>query len=324
MVKQPSNRTSGRLLARVTRRCVPPTEGATAPRWPDFFIVGAPRCGTTAMYEFLGEHPRVFMPSAKEPHFFGSDLPSLPHFVRDRPRYLRLFAGARTAQRVGEASVWYLASCRAAAEIKASVPRARIIVQLRDPVEVMYSLHGLRVLLGQEELVDFEAALAAEPARAAGRRPWPSGLPLYRETVRFTDQVGRYLVAFGREAIHVILYDDLCRDVAAVYRGTLAFLGVEPDHQARFRIVNAGHPPRSVALAGLPTRLPRLTALLRRVVPLRSRVRLRGWVSGLNTRPEARPPLAADVRRRLGVELRPEVERLGELLGRDLRHWSRA
>jgi hypothetical protein len=141
--------------------------------------------------------------------------------------------------------------------------------------------------------------------------------------VRFTDQVGRYLAAFGREAIHVILYDDLCHDAAAVYRGTLAFLGVEPDQRVRFRVVNAGRPPRSVALAGLPTRLLWLTALARRVVPLRSRMRLWGWVSGLNTRPDARPSLAADVRRKLGVELRPEVERLGELLGRDLRHWSR-
>jgi hypothetical protein len=75
--------------------------------------------------------------------------------------------------------------------------------------------------------------------------------------------------------------------------------------------------------AGLPTRLPWLRTLSRRVVPLRSRARRWEWVSRLNARSEARPPLAADVRRKLSVDLQPEVERLGELLGRDLRHWSR-
>ena len=77
-------------------------------RRPDFFIVGAPKCGTTALYEYLKQHPEVFMPKeAKEPNFFGSDFNN-PFFIRDENAYLALFADARYEKRVGEASVWYL------------------------------------------------------------------------------------------------------------------------------------------------------------------------------------------------------------------------
>jgi hypothetical protein len=293
-------------------------------RWPDFFIVGAPRCATTAMCHFLRGHPSVFMPGKKEPHFFGSDLASQPNYIRDERQYRALFAKAGHAERVGEASVFYLVSRRAAREIKTSAPAARIIVQLRDPVEVMYSLHNLLVRNGQEPLIDFEAALAGEPDRAAGRRPRVPGFPLYREAVQFTDQVSRFFAAFGREAVHVVVYDDLCRDPAGVCRGVLAFLGVSLDYPAHLRVVNPGGPPRSRILGQALSGFPWIAALARRVVPVRYRSSVWQWARGLNTRREPRPPLAPELRSRLRAELRDEVERLSELLGRDLTSWSRS
>src|SRR5882672_1680365 len=110
-------------------------------RKPDCFIVGAPRCGTTAMYTYLGQHPEIFMSARKEPHFFGTDLSS-PALVRDEQQYLSLFAKAQNEKRAGEASVFYLYSQRAAREIHAFCPSARIIIMLRNPVEMMYSLHS--------------------------------------------------------------------------------------------------------------------------------------------------------------------------------------
>ncbi|NLF38083.1 sulfotransferase, partial [bacterium] len=104
-------------------------------RLPDFFIVGAPKSGTTALHAYLGRHPSIFVPARKEPHFFGSDIVS-PAFVRDRDAYLSLFAGATTEARVGEASIWYLYSKRAAREIKEFNPDARIIIMLRNPVDM--------------------------------------------------------------------------------------------------------------------------------------------------------------------------------------------
>src|SRR5436190_21521408 len=107
---------------------------------PNFFIVGAPKCGTTAMYEFLKQHPQIFM-TRKEVDFFGSDL-YMKERIRDESAYLQLFAAATDEFRVGEGSVWYLYSKRAAAEIKRFVSDARIIIQLRDPTDMIYSLHS--------------------------------------------------------------------------------------------------------------------------------------------------------------------------------------
>ena len=185
----------------------------------------------------------------------------------------------------------------------------------------MYSLHGLRVLIGQEDLQDFETALAAEPDRAAGRRPWPCQLPLYRETVRFADHMSRLFAVFGRQAVHVILYDDLCRDPAGVSAGALRFLGVEPSSATALRVVNASGQPRVRRLPLAMRRVPGLMALGRLVVPPRQRLAVWRRLRTLNTRTTPRAPLAPDLGARLRAELRPEVDRLEELLGRDLTKW---
>lgn len=82
-------------------------------RNPDFFIVGAPKSGTTAMYKYLKQHPDIFMPEVKEIHFFGTDLNS-PWFIRDKEKYLSSFSNAKGEKRIGEASAWYLYSKNAA------------------------------------------------------------------------------------------------------------------------------------------------------------------------------------------------------------------
>src|SRR5262252_9724271 len=100
---------------------------------PDFFIVGAPRCGTTAMGRFLAEHPDIFM-ARKEMHAFGKDLHFGRRFYRrSLEAYQSEFVGAGDRKRVGEASVWYLFSKTAASELKQFNPDSRIIIMLREP-----------------------------------------------------------------------------------------------------------------------------------------------------------------------------------------------
>ncbi len=211
---------------------------AAMPKRPNFFIVGAPRCGTTAMYEYLRQHPEIFMPLRKEPHFFGSDLIITPKFfdyTQNMKEYLGLFAAAQNEKRLGEASPIYLVSRLAAAEIKEFSADAKIIIMLRDPVDMMHSLHAHAVYAGGENIEDFESALDAEEDRKRGLRvPKGNGLAdslFYREVAKFSEQVGRYFQVFGRENVHIIIYDDLRDDTAGVYRETLRFLGVNPDFQ---------------------------------------------------------------------------------------------
>lgn len=296
-------------------------------RKPDFFIVGAPKCGTTAMQDYLSQHPEIFMPK-KELHFFGSDI-RFNYRRHSEKEYLSYFKDAKDEKRVGEASVWYLYSKRAAYEIKEFNPSAQIIIMLRNPVEVLYSLHSQFLYSGNEDIVDFKAALEAEEDRKRGLRIpktvyWVNGL-YYRETVRFSEQVRRYFDVFGRENVHVIIFDDFEADVAKVYKETLCFLGVSEDFQLAFRIINPNKRIRSKFLRDyLLINPPQIAQSFAKVVmPQRLRQGLIKALKWYNTRYEPRPPIDTELRKCLQAEFAPEVERLSELSERDLTHWTK-
>jgi hypothetical protein len=297
-------------------------------RRPDFFIVGAPRSATTAMFAYLSQHPQIFFPFRKEVHYFGSDLtkvPDTPWFVRDEREYLSLFREAPENCVVGEASVLYLYSKTAAVEIRAFQPEAKILIQLRNPIDMMYSYHGQLLLAVQEDIEDFEGALAAvEERRRHQRIPRFCVIPdqlLYFDIARYAEQVQRYYAAFGRERVHVVLYDDLERDAAAEFRKVLAFLEVDPGFRPPFESINSHRRVRSRRLQGETQRPSAVTRALLRLVPDRvgyvGLIRLATW----NSAPAKRPPLPAPLRRKLARELEGEVKLLGELLERNLDHW---
>jgi hypothetical protein len=106
--------------------------------YPNFFIVGAPKSGTTALHTYLGMHPEVFM-GPKEAHFFAPDVRIEP---LDSDKYFEGFVGAEGKACIGEASVFYLYPEKAAAAIHEFNPNAKIIVMLRNPVDLLYSLHS--------------------------------------------------------------------------------------------------------------------------------------------------------------------------------------
>jgi hypothetical protein len=296
-------------------------------RRPDLFIVGAPKCGTTALYAYLRRHPDIFMSPLKEPHFFGTDLEFADRAALGEREYLACFARAGDHRLAGEASVWYLYSTRAAAEIRAFNPDARILVMLRNPVDVMAALHAERRLQGSEDVADFGAALDAEAARRAGHDRPRRGMRdagLYRAVVRFPDQLARYLETFGRDRVHVIVFDDLRADAEAVGRETLQFLGVRPEVAGPFVAENARRRPRSARLARALHAPPRaLQSLGRAVLSRPARAAILARLRRLNSHAAPRAPVPPQLRRRLQADVLPEVTRLSGILGRDLTHWCR-
>jgi GrpB-like predicted nucleotidyltransferase (UPF0157 family) len=283
-------------------------------RRPNFFIVGAPRCGTASMYAYLKQHPEIHVSVDKEPHFFGSDLTPQPGTIREEDLYLQLFAGAGDRPRLGEASVWYLSSQRAPFEIRAFAPAAKIIILLRDPPQMAYSLHSLYTRTGNEDLPGFDAALAAEPERRRGNRIppgayFPEGL-LYTDAARYAAKVERYFEVFGRENVHCVLFDDFVRDTAAVYRRTLEFLGVDPRFEAELDPRRAGQQIRMMAVRQLRQLPPELMR----------RIRFKEMKQHDYS---PRCPLPADLAARLRELFADDVARLGALLGRDLGDWTR-
>jgi hypothetical protein len=308
--------------------------GAVGRRVPDFFIVGHPKCGTTALYEMLRRHPQVFMPEVKEPWYFSTDLhekaPPRPQGIAaSLEEYLDLFEPAGPGQQLGEASPHYLWSHTAAAEIAKVQPAAKIIAILREPASFLRSLHLQFLEVYYETEPDLRRALELESERREGRSVpsytyWPQ-LLLYSEHVRYVEQLRRYHEVFPREQVMVLIYDDFRNDNERTVRSVQRFLGVEdsgplgvieanPTVRARSQMLNqivhavgVGRGPISHALkesikAVTPGGLRRkaLYALQRNVVFGKPR--------------PADEQLMAELRERY----RGEVEVASEYLGRDL------
>ena len=307
-------------------------------RTPDFFVVGHPKSGTTALYEMLVRHPQIHMASEKEPWFFARELlhrapPRKPIGIpATLEEYLSLFAGAAPGQRLGEASTTYLWSPSAAATIAAIYPHARIVAILREPASFLRSLH-LQFLEGHiESEPDFARALALEPQRREGQGVpdhtyWPQ-LLRYSEHVRYTEQLRRYHAVFPREQVLVLVYEEFRRDNQATLRRLLRFLGVDERVAIETLYANPTVRPRSRWMHGVlhavsVGRGPLSRGLkdsIKVVTPDRLR---RAALHSLRTRVLYRDAAAVGRRERqtlhkLRRQYAPEVRALSEYLDRDL------
>lgn len=297
-------------------------------RKPDFFIVGAPRCATTAMHVYLARHPDIYLPAVKESHHFATDLLSRDDYYRPLDNYLALFGDVNKEQVVGEASVYYLYSKDAAQNIYEFNRQAKIIAMLRNPIDMIPSYHSELLYKGDEYLPDLCAALEAEEERKLGRM-LPDKIRFnaklfYSELVRFSDQLERYFACFGRQAVHLIIYDDLKADPARVFRQTLEFLGVDPTFQTEFDVVNANKRVRSTAIRNLLRNPPPTAQRVAKVVlPRKLRRNLGKVITRLNLVYESRPPLTRAARVNLQCRFAKEVETLTKLIGKDLSSWNR-
>lgn len=220
---------------------------------PNLFIVGAPKCGTTAWVEYLGSHPRIFFSKAKEPHHFSHDFPKWC-WARTRQEYLALFEESGDAPVVGEGSVRYLYSRVAAREISKFNPDAKILIFLRSQEDFLPSLHNQQLYNRDESIENFE-----EVWRLSGRRPADS-IPAccreasfldYKAMGRFREQVERYLAVFPAEQIRVLAFRDWIANPRQTYLEILQFLELEDDGRTEFPPVNEAKHHKSRLVASL-------------------------------------------------------------------------
>jgi hypothetical protein len=286
-------------------------------RRPDFFIVGAPKAGTSSLYYYLSQHPNVFLSEPKEPHFFHNRRsPGSPVLgEKNLNEYLRLFEGVPDNVRAGEASTSYLYSANAAREIREVCPDAKIMMILRDPVDRAYSHYWNHVRDGNEHL-SFEEALWDEAERIENRR-WCGSY--YVAGGRYAEQVARYLDVFGREAVKVYLFEDLKRDARGVCWDAFSFLGVDPDVPINTKeAYNRSGQPRSTQLSRFSYRLSK-NEFVAKMLPVTLRHGAKEWLLKRNVRPA--PKMDPRTRLRLQDAYRDDILCLGELIGRDLKHW---
>ena len=305
---------------------------------PNFLIIGAAKCGTTALYDYLDQHPQIYMSPFKEPKFFALEGEKLDFRgpaaewginraqYTDIEAYRDLFKDASGERARGEASTLYLYSPKAPGRINHYVPNVKLVAVLRNPVERAYSAYLHMVRDSREPLGDFAQALRVEEARIAEN--WA---PVYHYKHRgfYYAQLKRYFDAFDRDRIRVYLYEDLRSDPAGMVQDIFRFLEVDdsfaPDVSARHNVSGI---PKSETLQAVYLLLRRPNALrsvLRPLLPakVRSKVRSRA-LSSIRKRNVARAPrMSPEVRAELTEAYRGDILKLEELLQRDLSGWLR-
>jgi hypothetical protein len=296
---------------------------------PNFFIVGAPKCGTTALYEYLRPHPNIFMPKLKEPHFFAKDLGTYP-FAKTLDQYTALFADSTDAHlRVGEASVYYLRSSTAIRNIHDFNPEARLIAIFRNPVEMVHSFHSQLLYVSQEDVDDFETAWRLQARRAQGLdlplRSRGAFLLQYADMARFGTQAQRLLSIFPAAQVKIILYDDFAVSPRKVYDEVIDFLGVPHDNRTEFPRVNENKRARVAWLRNLMVKPPPVLRetyrSFKHAVGGKHLDAIKEGMLDRITVKETRPPLSPQLRAELVETFREEVALLSRLLNRDLSHW---
>ena len=312
-------------------------------RLPEFFLVGAPKAGTTALWRLLDAHPEVWMSPVKEPNYFALevreenfeaglrrrmererrslrkylDAPVLGKraggIVREWEDYLRLFAGAGDRKAAGEASVCYLWSATAAELIAEKIPRAKILILLRDPAERAFSEYLQGVSNGSVRWSfreQIERNLRDRSGRISVHFP-------FLELGLYAGQVGRYRERFGKN-VWIGFYDDFRERPAEVFAEICRFVGVSDDVPADFtRRHNEAEPPRFADVgwmkrSGVWDRAARLMPPKARPVVRKALTRAPGTVR-----------MGARDRATLVDFYREDIGKLEEMVGRSLKGWLR-
>ena len=294
-----------------------------AARLPNFVVVGAAKCGTTSLWQYLAQHPDVFLPTRrKELHHFAADDvrassagPGDGRAVEDLcatwDEYVAQFAEAGDEAAVGDVSPSYFAYPRSADAIRDRLGRPRIVLILRDPVQKAFSQYSHLLRDGRETLPFWEA-LAAEPER---RAKGYGALWRYVESGRYAEPTQHFLDVFGRDHVLVLFFEDLVREPAVTMRQLFAFLGVDPEVPVDTSgVFNRSGAPRSRRLASLLTQRNPLRSLARRLLPPRLTAAVAWWIVGLNT--GGKPTLEPRARRLLEEELAADAAQLERILGR--------
>ena len=198
---------------------------------PNLFIVGSPKCGTTFLYHYLRKHPQIFFPEFKEPHYFGSDLiRQNDAYSLNFEEYISLFNTKKKI--IGEASTFYIFSKLAPQEIYNFNPNAKIIIMLRDLVDLAYSMHSQFVFSGDEKIEDFKSALKAEKKRYdLSEKPKQTTILnklFYKNNIlSLPENIRSFQKLFGNENIKFIFLDEIKDDPEKILKDTFSFLKVD-------------------------------------------------------------------------------------------------
>jgi len=300
-------------------------------RKPNLFIVGHPRTGTSSLHYYLDQHPDIFMTSIKEPNYFAWDFreesdsfhkSELYFPFRTEERYLRLYKKWGSEKIAGEASATNLCSKVSAKMICDFDANAKIIMMFREPVDFLHSYHSAAVFSLGETHKDFKTAFSAEQERRRGkdltkRVIVPSWL-FYSDFVKYADQINRYMSFFHPDQIRIIIFDDFKENTQRIYKDVLEFLDVDPSFTPQFDVVNPNKRLKWPTLKRLVMDSPYFRRTLRLLLSDDTYAAMKRFYKDRIVTYESRNPIEEGFRRALMASYKEEVEKISDLLERDL------
>lgn len=191
--------------------------------WPNFFIVGATRCGTSSLYEYLNKTSGIFMSEIKEPAFFSNSITRRKP-VDNENDYLKLFENSKIEQPIGEASTRYFIDPKSPLLIKDKIPHAKIIILLRDPVERAFSsyLYYLR----RENSQSFHDVMKKSMETDLSEDYL---LCLVIKGGLYYEPIKKYIDVFGADSVKILFYEEFFSDIQTHFKDLLKFLEIESE-----------------------------------------------------------------------------------------------
>lgn len=297
---------------------------------PNFFIIGAPKCGTTALAKYLGEHDQIFVSTPKEPHYFATDFENYRNITTEK-EYEDLFLGVHNEVAIGEASVFYLYSKKALENIKKYNPDSKIILMIRNPVEMIPSLHSQVVYSGDENILNFNEAWESCTYRKRSEKITNNArdaqILFYDEIAKYAEQIVRVKKYFDDDKIKVIFFEEFSNDCQNVYEESLRFLDVAQDGRTEFPRINENKKLKSLKLNTTIKRIPSpvksVYNFIKSSLKIEYGLSLTKRLNEFNTVIEKRDPIDKHVKVSLINNYKNDILKLEKMFNRDLSDWMR-
>lgn len=292
------------------------------------FLVGGPKCGTTAMVSYLKSHPDIFISEPKESNYFMDDLPEMK-YVNTLKDYEKLFNNFNTGHKIYcGASILNLHSKKALNKIYEYNKEAKIIVMLRDPMEMIPSYHQQIIYTLDEEETDLNKAWDLEESRRLGENIPEKcrnvRLLYYHEIAKYNNQLKRVYKFFPYENVKIILFDDFKKSNIETYKDLLDFLDVPYDGRQDFPKINEAKEAKSKIINHFVNRPPKILRLIANMllkVLNQPRFGFLEMIDKMNQRKTTKKDLSDELKFKIKKEYEEDVRNLEKLISRDLSKW---
>ncbi|WP_076750526.1 sulfotransferase domain-containing protein [Desulfatitalea tepidiphila] len=288
---------------------------------PNFFFIGAPKCGTTSIAFQISQHPNIFISDPKEPHFFEKEI---PRGINSLKVYESLFSKAKKHHIiVGEASTGYLYSQTAVPEILKYSTNAKFLVSIRNPYEMAISLHGQALRGGYENQNNFNIAWKLQKNRRMGLnipKRCPSHLMLlYENRCALGDQIEKLYQLVSPDKVCIVLFDDLKENPVKFYEKIYDFLDVPCFEASSFPVLNVSS---RIRLKFVTDAIKFLGKQKRNFGIYKSFGIAKRVASAVSTQKLEKPIIKNDVLKDMYDKFMPQIEKLERIFSRSLVAWK--